>query len=157
SDEARMYALGLYCNNATFDVLNVTRIEGTVLDTRAATEAKVSRTPYSVQPAGQAALANWIPRLAAYLAQTTPPRGLEGLDHEQLALAALRSILDCIHRGWTSGRHKKWKRVKNPVAIFCAELGRVVRNEMEFAGLGEAGLKYVKAGKTPKVRDIRLG
>src|SRR5262245_32985454 len=93
SDEARMYALGLCCNNATFDVLNVTGIEGTVLDTRAATEAKVGRTPYSVQPAGQAALANWIPDLAAYLAQTTPPRGLEGLDHEQLAFIALRALL----------------------------------------------------------------
>jgi len=116
SEEARLYALGL--------LPNVTRIErDSVLDTRAATEAKVNRTPYSVRPEAREALSIWIEPLAALLAQKPPPRGLEGLDYEQLAFIALRSLLDCIHRGWTSDRHKKWRRVKNPVAIFCAELG----------------------------------
>src|SRR5262245_56312188 len=95
-----------------------------ILDTRAATEAKVARGPFSTSKAGREALKLWIDPLAAYLAERKPPRGLEqvlrGLSHRQLATMALRSILDRIHAGWDT-------TVKNPAGLFTLELCRVVR------------------------------
>src|SRR5215471_16542407 len=84
------------------DCANVTRLEeNTVLDTEAATRAKVEKAPLSVQKVGREALKLWIEPLADYLAKSTPPRGFEqvlrGLDHRQLAFLALRAILDQIH------------------------------------------------------------
>ena len=147
SDEARLYALGL--------LANVPRLERNpdILNTQIATQAKAERAPYSVRPEARAALALWIEPLAAYLAKHKPPKGLEtvlrGLDRDHLAFVALRSILDRIHRGWGKpGR-------ANPKMLFCVELGRRVRDELEFAGLFIAK-PYVKAGKTGADRQIRL-
>src|SRR5262245_22299381 len=150
SDEARLYALGLCGNNATFADAKSTLIErSAVLDTEAATRAKVEKAPYSVRPEARAALALWIEPLAAYLAKRTPPRGLEtvlrGLDYEQLAFMALRSLLDRIHAGWGEA--------ENPEMIFRLELGRRVRDELEFAGLLGAK-KYVKQARN---RHAALG
>src|SRR5262249_61881019 len=96
----------------------------------AATRPKVEKPPYSVQKVGRAAVKLWIEPLADYLAKSTPPRGLEqvlrGLDHQQLAFMALRSILDQIHFGWDKRKDRRKKdgkrTVKNPDMLFCLEL-----------------------------------
>src|SRR5215831_3259022 len=137
------------------DRANVTRLEERpVLDTEAATRAKVEKAPYSVQKVGREALKLWIGPLADYLAKRTPPRGLEqvlcGLDYKQLAFMALRSIFDQIHFGWNKRKDRRKKdgkrRVKNPDMLFRLELGHAVRDELEFAGLLGAK-KYVKAAR----------
>src|SRR5262249_29113881 len=113
------------------DCANVTRLEeNPVLDTEAATRAKVEKAPLSVQKVGREAVKVWIEPLADYLAKSTPPRGLEqvlrGLDHQQLAFLALRSILDQIHFGWEKRKDRRKKdgkrTVKNPDMLFCLEL-----------------------------------
>jgi DNA-directed RNA polymerase len=120
------------------------------LDTAAATRAKVGRTPYSVQEVGREALKLWIEPLAAHLGR--PPRGFEQvvrqLDREQLAFLALRAVLDQIHKGWNlrKGKHGRERKVKNPDMLFCLELGRAVRDELEFAGLLVAK-QYVRAAR----------
>jgi YoeB-like toxin of bacterial type II toxin-antitoxin system len=135
------------------DCANVTRLEESPsLDTEAATRAKVEKSPYSVQKVGREALKLWIEPLADYLAKSTPPRGLEqvlcGLDHQQLALKALRSVLDQIHFGWDKRKDRKdgKRTAKNPDMLFRVELGHAVRDELEFAGLLGAK-KYVKAAR----------
>jgi hypothetical protein len=163
--ELRFYALGLTPKRVplrSFQELACemdTYREDPILDTRAATAAKAAGEPFSVSKAGREALKLWIDPLAAYLAKRRPPRGLEqvlrGLDHQQLALMALRSILDQIHVGWDKDRKDK-RKVKNPDMLFCLELGRAVRNELEFAGL-LAAKRWVKAGKDPGARHARLG
>jgi DNA-directed RNA polymerase len=90
--------------------------------------------------------------LAEYLQRKKPPRGLEqvlrGLTPEQLAYLGLRAILDRIHAGWNlRKRNGKLRKVKsNPNMLFRLELGRMVRNELEFAGL-LAAQKWVKAAR----------
>jgi hypothetical protein len=124
------------------------------LDTEAATRAKVEKSPYSVRKVGREALRLWVKPLADYLAKSTPPRGFEqvllGLDHEQLAFLALRSMLDQIHFGWVERKDrrkdKRKRRPKNPKMKFRLELGRSVRDELEFAGLLGAE-KYAKAAR----------
>jgi DNA-directed RNA polymerase len=154
SDEARLYALGL--------LPNVTLLEKdpVILDTEAATRAKTEKAPYSVRPEARAALPLWISPLAAFLARRKPPRGLEavlrGLSRDQLAFMALRSLLDRIHRGWSDDRHKERPKAKNPKMLFRLELGRRVRDEIEFGGL-LAAKRWVKAGTTGADRQIRLG
>src|SRR5262245_30002041 len=97
SDEARLHALGLSANVTLLE-------ENSPLDTRAATGAKVEKSPYSVQQVGREALKLWIEPLADFLAKRKPPRGLEtvlrDLDRKQLAFMALRAVLDQIHFGW---------------------------------------------------------
>jgi hypothetical protein len=154
SDEARFYALGL--------LANVPRLERNpdILDTQIATQAKAEKAPYSVRPEARAALALWIEPLAADLAKHKPPKGLEtvlrGLSRDQLAFMALRSLLDRIHRGWSDDRHKERPKAKNPTIVFRIELGRAVRDELEFAGL-LAAKRWVKDGKPGADRQIRLG
>jgi hypothetical protein len=145
-DEARLYALGLSAN--------VTRIERdarkseNLLDTEAATRAKAEKAPFSVRPETRAALAIWIEPLAAFLARRKPPRGLEtvlrGLSWEQLAFMALRSLLDQI-RIWEREEEDR-STAKTPEMLFRLELGRKVRDELEFAGLWVAK-PYVKAAR----------
>src|SRR6516225_8138149 len=94
------------------DRANVTRLEESpVLDTEAATRAKVEKAPLSVQKVGREALKLWIEPLAAHLAKSAPPRGLEqvlrGLNHQQLAFLALRAILDQIHFGWDKRKDRR--------------------------------------------------
>jgi len=144
------------------DSVNVTPLERTpALDTEAATRPKVEKSPYSVQKVGRAAVKLWIEPLADYLAKSTPPRGLEqvlrGLDHQQLAFMALRSILDQIHFGWDKRRDRRngGRRVKNPDMLFRLELGHAVRDELEFAGLLGAK-KYVKAARNKHAALARL-
>jgi DNA-directed RNA polymerase len=122
------------------------------LDTAAATRAKVEKAPYSVQEVGRAALRLWIPPLGRYLAKSTPPLGFEQvlrrLDRKQLAFLALRAVLDRIHVGWglRKGKHGRERKVKNPRMLFCLELGKAVRDELEFAGL-LAAKQYVRAAR----------
>jgi len=153
--ELRFYALGLTPKRVplrSFQELaremDTTRGDP-ILDTWAATEAKAAEGPFSTSKAGREALRLWIDPLAAYLVSRKPPRGLEqvlgGLSHRQLAAMALRSILDRIHAGWDT-------EAKNPAGLFTLELGRVVRNELEFAGL-LAAKRWVKAGN----KHARLG
>jgi hypothetical protein len=146
------------------DRANVTRLEeNPVLDTEAATRAKVEKAPLSRQKVGREALKLWIEPLAAYLAKSTPPRGLEqvpcGLDHQQLALMALRSALDQIHFGWDKRKDRRKKdgkrTVENPDMLFRLELGHAVRDELEFAGLLGAK-KYVKAARNKHAALGRL-
>jgi hypothetical protein len=143
---------------------NVTRLEESpVLDTVAATRAKVENAPYSVQKVGREALKLCIEPLADYLAKSAPPRGFEqvlrGLDHTQLAFLALRSMLDQIHFGWDKRRDRRkkdWKRtVTNPDMLFRVELGQSVRDELEFAGL-LAAKRYVKAARNKQAALGRL-
>jgi hypothetical protein len=158
--ELRFYALGLMPKPVVLRSFQElahemdTYREDPILDTRAATAAKAAGEPFSVSKAGRAALKLWIDPLAAYLAKRRPPKGLEqvlrGLTHRQLAAMALRSILDRIHAGWD--QRKKRKKVKNPDMLFRLELGRAVRNELEFAGL-LAAKRWVKAGN----KHARLG
>src|SRR5262249_16389691 len=128
---------------------NVTPIEGSALDTAAATRAKVEKAPYSVQRVGLEAQKLWIEPLAAHLAETKPPRGFEQilrrLDYEQFACIALRSLLDQIHKGWNlrKGKHGRARKVRNPDMLFRLELGQAVRDELEFNGL-LAAKHYVK-------------
>jgi DNA-dependent RNA polymerase len=143
------------------DCANVTRLEeGPVLDTEAATRAKVEKAPYSVQKVGREAL-KWIEPLADYLAKSTPPRGFEqvlrGLDHRQLAFLALRAILDQIHFGWDKRRDRRSgkRTVKNPDMLFRVELGQAVRDELEFAGL-VAAKRWVKASDKRTAQRARL-
>src|SRR5215470_8145557 len=157
--ELRFYALGLMRKPVvlrSFQELACemdTYREDQILDTRAATVAKAAREPFSVSKAGREALKRWIDPLAAYLAKRKPPKGLEQvlrkLTRRQLAAMALRSILDRIHAGWDT-------EVKNPAGLFTLELGRAIRNELEFAGL-LAAKKWVKAGKDAGSRHARLG
>src|SRR5215831_344341 len=144
------------------DRANVTLLEeNPALDTEAATRAKVEKAPYSVQKVGREALKLWIEPLADCLAKRTPPRGLEqvlrGLDHQQLALIALRSALDQMHFGWDKRKDRKdgKRTVKNPDMLFRLELGRAVRDELEFAGL-LAAKKYVKAARNKHAALGRL-
>jgi DNA-dependent RNA polymerase len=144
------------------DCANVTRLEESpVLDTEAATRAKVEKSPYSVQKVGRETLKLWIEPLAAYLAQGTSPRGLkqvlQGLDHKQLAFLALRSILDQIHFGWDKRRDRRSgkRTVKNPDMLFRVELGQAVRDELDFAGL-LAAKRYVKAARNKHAAIGRL-
>jgi hypothetical protein len=122
------------------------------LDTAAATRAKVGKVPYSVRRVGREALRLWIRPLGRYLAKSTPPLGFEQvlrrLDREQLAFLALRAVLDRIHAGWglRKGKHGRERRVKNPCMLFCLELGKAVRDELEFAGL-LAAKQYVRAAR----------
>ncbi|OLB77896.1 MAG: hypothetical protein AUI16_05015 [Alphaproteobacteria bacterium 13_2_20CM_2_64_7] len=143
------------------DSANVTRLEESpVLDTEAATRAKVEKAPYSVQKVGREAL-KWIETLADYLAKSTPPRGFEqvlrGLDHRQLAFLALRAILDQIHFAWDKRRDRRSgkRTVKNPDMLFRVELGQAVRDELEFAGL-LAAKRYVKAARNKHAAIGRL-
>jgi hypothetical protein len=143
------------------DSANVTRLEESpVLDTEAATRAKVEKAPYSVQKVGREAL-KWIEPLADYLAKSTPPRGFEqvlrGLDHRQLAFLALRAILDQIHFAWDKRRERRSgkRTVKNPDMLFRVELGQAVRDELEFAGL-LAAKGYVKAARNKHAAIGRL-
>src|SRR5262249_52859714 len=105
--------------------------------------------PLSVQKAGREALKLWIEPLADFLARSKPPKGLEqvlrGLDCQQLAFMALRSILDQIHFGWDKRKDRR-KPDGNLDMLFRLELGRAVRDELEFAGLLGAK-KYVKAAR----------
>jgi len=111
--------------------------EDPILDTRAATAAKAAGEPFSVSKAGREALKLWIDPLAAYLAKRRPPRGLEqvlrGLDHQQLALMALRSILDQIHVGWTrTGRTSARSRIPT----CCSASSWAVRFAMSLSSPG---------------------
>jgi DNA-dependent RNA polymerase len=177
SPEIRLYALGLMPQDPirSFgelgaalgrDCANVTRLEESpALDTEAATRAKVERSPYSVQKVGREAIKRWIEPLAGYLAKSTPPRGFEqilhGLDHKQLAFLALRAILDQIHLGWDKDKRKARRKkagrraVKEPGWLFCEELGRAVRDELEFGGL-LAAKRYVKASRNKHAALGRL-
>jgi DNA-dependent RNA polymerase len=146
------------------DRANVTRLEeNPVLDTEAATRAKVEKALLSFQKVGREALKLWIEPLADYLAKSTPPRGLEqvlrGLDHQQLALVALRSVLDQIHFGWDKRKNRRKKdgkrTVENPDMLFRLELGHAVRDELEFAGLLGAK-KYVEAARNKHAALGRL-
>ena len=141
--------------------VNVTRLEeNLVLDTEAATRAKVEKTPFSNQKVGREALKVLIEPLATYLAKNTPPRGLEqvlrGLDDRQLAFLALRSILDQIHFGWDKRRDRRsGSTVKNPDMLFRVELGQAVRDELEFAGL-VAAKRWVKTSDKRAAQRARL-
>ena len=115
------------------------------LDTEAATTAKLAKQPYSLQPAGRAALDLWIKPLAEYLATLTPPRGLEQVIYEQLAFMALTAILDRIYRGWNHKGGRRHKRDQIEM-LFRLELGRAARDELEFAGL-LAAQAYVLAAR----------
>jgi hypothetical protein len=61
---------------------------------------------------------------------------------------ALRSILDRIHVGWDR-RKNRIKPVKNPDMLFRLELGRALRDELEYASLGKAAKQYVDAAGRP--------
>ncbi len=122
-----------------------------VLDTRAQTRDRFASGPFSTQRIGREALKLYVLPLAAYLQRKKPPRGLEqvlrGLSRKQLAYLALRAILDRIHAGWDLRKRKgKLRKVDNPNMLFRLELGRMVRNELEFAGL-LAAQKWVKAAR----------
>jgi hypothetical protein len=149
----------------TGDSANVTPLgRNTVLDTKAATRAKVERMPYSVQKAGREALKLWIEPLAKRLAESRPPRGFEqvlraGLNYDQLVFMALRATLDQIHFGWDKRKGRKDKagkrrrrKVRNPNMLFWLELGQAVRDELEFVGLlSEDAKKYMKAARNKRV------
>src|SRR5262249_25623009 len=108
------------------------------LDTAGATRDRFAKGPFSTSLVGREALKRWIEPLAAHLARTNTPRGMKavirGLSYEQLAFMALRSILDRIYSGWDLRKNRK-RRIKNPDMLFRLELGRAVRDELEFAGL----------------------
>jgi hypothetical protein len=84
------------------DLTNFTLLkEEPILDTRAATRAKIEKMPPSLRPANREALKQWIPALTEYLVKTPPPRGfLRDVRREELAFMALRAIMDQIHFGW---------------------------------------------------------
>jgi hypothetical protein len=134
-----------------------------VLNTQARTRERFGKGPFSSQSVGREALRRWVLPLANHLARTKPPKGLETvirkLSRKHLALLALSALLNQIHLGWEIRGKKKRRRIKNPNAMFRLELGRAVRDELEFAGLlrGGAGKKWVKAGKDKIERQIRLG
>src|SRR5262249_18511159 len=143
------------------DRANVTLLEESpILDTKAATRAKVEKAPLSVQKAGREALKLWIEPLADFLARSKPPKGLEqvlrGLDCQQLAFMALRSILDQIHFGWDKRKDRR-KPDGNPDMLFRLELGRAVRDELEFAGLATSkGLPSSAIGSRPFADSCKL-
>ncbi len=122
-----------------------------VLDTQARTRGRFGNGPFSTQRIGREALKLYVLPLAAYLQRKKPPRGLEqvlrGLSRKQLAYLALRAILDRIHAGWDLRNRKgKLRKVDSPNMLFRLELGHMVRNELEFAGL-LAAQKWVKAAR----------
>jgi DNA-dependent RNA polymerase len=132
---------------------------GLFLDTQTKTRERFEKgRSFSTSAIGREALKLWIEPLAAYLAKQKPPRGLEQiirrLSDQQLAFMALRGVLDQIHFGWDL-RKKPKKPVKNPDMRFRLELGRAVRNELEYAGL-LAAKHWVKAGKDIAKRHRRL-
>ena len=131
-----------------------------ILDTQARTRERFGRGPFSTQAIGREALRRWVLPLAHHLARTRPPRGLETvirkLSRRQLAFLALRAILNQIHCGWDL-RGKKKRKIANPNALFRLELGRAVRDELEFAGLLGGGKKWVNAAGDKVGRHIRLG
>jgi DNA-directed RNA polymerase len=132
-----------------------------ILDTKARTRERFEAGPFSTQVIGREALKRWVIPLARHMAKQRCPKGLEsvlrGLSSQQLALLALRCILDRIHAGWDIRGKKRKRKIKNPDMWFCLELGHAVRYELEFKGLRRGGKKYVKAAKDKVGRRIRLG
>jgi hypothetical protein len=134
-----------------------------ILDTQARTRERFGKGPFNTQTIGREALKRWVLPLADHLARTKPPKGLETvirkLSRKQLALLALSALLNQINLGWDTRGKKRKRKVKNPDAMFRLELGRAVRDELEFAGLlrGGAGKKWVNPGKNRVERQIRLG
>lgn len=121
-----------------------------VLNTQARTRERFERGPFSTQEVGLAALREWVPPLAKYLQKGKPPKDFEyirSLKPEQLAFLALRAISDRIHAGWNLRKRDGTLRKGTPGMRFRLELGRAVRDELEFAGLLAADKKRVKASR----------
>jgi hypothetical protein len=121
------------------------------LGERAATLAR-GEGPYS--PACLGLLAKAIPALAQSLKRTAPPRGLEQvirrLSDNQLAFLVLRALLNRIYAGWDRARKKEKKRPgkwgpRSPRAEFCQDVGAMLRDELELAGLLQERLATLKA------------
>jgi hypothetical protein len=140
-----------------------------VLDTRARTLERLADQG-SYGPAARALLARIIPPLAAHLKAIKPPLGLEqvtrALSFEQFALLVSRPLLNQIYAQWEQGpdRAEKKKKPKRPKyrrkghkppskrRPFCQQVGRMLRDELEYAGLLQVG--YLGHGKR-RVRAAR--
>jgi hypothetical protein len=90
--------------------------------------------------------------LAGYLAESKPPRGLEQvirrLSSEQLSAMVLTTLLNSIHNDWLE--RGKRKPPRNPRAMFCLKVGRMLRDELEFAGLFAAKQYVLGKGRPSK-------
>src|SRR5262245_6263838 len=123
-----------------------------VPDTRTETRRKASKGPFADSIAGRELLARLIPVLAANYrkAVSRPPRGLERvlrrLKPEQYALIALRTLLNRVYA--RRDRKDDLDGLKPPVALRLS-LGRILRDELEFAGLLRGDKKYVRARGRP--------
>jgi hypothetical protein len=127
---------------------------GDVLDTRAQTRARFEKGPFSTSPIGRELLKRVIPTLADNIraaieggSDTAPPRGLEQVlrlkTPEELAFMAFRTLVNQAYdeRGLGPDREAKKRKKKrknppkNPEMALRLELGRLLRDEVEFAGL----------------------
>jgi hypothetical protein len=144
---------------------------GEILDTRAQTREWFERGPFSTAPIGRELLKRIIPALADNIraaieagSDTAPPRGLEQVlrltNPEELAFMALRTLLNQAYaeRGLGPDRdaRKRKRKRKNPpknrAMAFRLELGRILRDELEFAGL-LAAKKWVLAKGRPSQKE----
>jgi hypothetical protein len=146
-----------------------------ILDTQAATRDRFWKGPFSTTPAGLEILKRVIPTLADNIraalevgSETAPPRGLEQplrlLNPEELAFMALRPLLNQVYdaRGLGPDRDEKRRKQKrkrkkkreNPARAFRQELGRLFRDEMEFAGLFGAQAWVLAKGRPSKKKGI---
>jgi DNA-directed RNA polymerase len=92
--------------------------------------------------------------MAEYLAKSKPPRGLEQvirrLSPEQLSAMVLRVLFNEIHNDW-SKRDRDPPR--NPRMMFCLRVGRMLRDELEFAGLFIAKQYVLAKGRPSKAKS----
>jgi DNA-dependent RNA polymerase len=144
-----------------------------ILDTQAATRERFWEGPFSTTPAGLEILKRVIPTLADNIraalevgSETAPPRGLEQplrlLSEEDFAFMALRTLINQVYdaRGLGPDRDEKRRKQKrkkkreNPARAFRQKLGRLLRDEMEFAGLFGAQAWVLAKGRPSKKKGI---
>src|SRR5262245_10781588 len=152
-----------------------------ILSTQARTREKFGKGPFSTNAAGREILKRAIPTLADNIRSTladnirsalavgsedASPRGLEQilrlLTPEQLAFMALRTLLNQVlyARGLGPDRDAKRRKKKrknppkNPAMIFRLELGRLLRDELEFEGLFAAKKWVLAKGHPSKKKGI---
>lgn len=144
-----------------------------ILDTQAQTRVRFEKGSFTTTPIGRELLKRIIPALADNIraaneagSDTAPPRGLEQVlrlkNPEELALMALRTLLNQAYdeRGLGPNRDAKKRKKKrknapkNPEMVLRLEIGRILRDELEFAGLLAAKNWVLATGRSSRKRGI---
>jgi DNA-dependent RNA polymerase len=126
-----------------------------ILNDQARTRERFGKGPLSTQVVGRKVLGLWIEPLAAHLRKHKPPRHLAAvigrMAFEDFAYLALWTLMNEIQSGW--GLDPDEEMPPNIPAVFCLRVGKMLRDELEFAGLGDAAKQYVLAKVRPVMRE----